>query len=72
MTPLSAAATELRLVVLRAELRAARPAAGVTVADLRAETLGELFAAMDLFDLGWGTRLMLAMYPHADAQRAHG
>ncbi|MGK2899982.1 MAG: hypothetical protein ACSLE9_15080 [Burkholderiaceae bacterium] len=72
MTPLSIAATELRLVVQRAEQRAARLPARADGEDFRTETLADLLDAIDRFDPGWGTRLMLAMYPHADAQRAHG
>lgn len=70
MTPLSEAATELRLVVQRAEDRADRKAPELCHEDLRTETLGDLMDAMDRIDMGLGTRLMLVLYPHTDAQGA--
>lgn len=72
MTPLSIAATELRLVVQRAEQRAARLPQAANRDDFRTETIADILDAIDRFDPGWGTRLMLAMYPATDAQRAHG
>ena len=77
MAPLSAAVTELRLVVGRAEARAVghpgfrineRP---VCAEDLRTETVADLLDAMDRIEPGLGTRLQLVMYPHCDAQRAY-
>lgn len=70
MTPLSHAATELRLAVERAEARADALARGANLEDFRTETLSDLMDAMDRVDMGLGTRLMLVLYPHADAQGA--
>lgn len=82
MTPLSEAVTELRMVVDRAEALAySAPPAGCTpyrintrptsLEDLRTETVASLLDAMDRIDSGLGTRLMLVLYPHCDAQRAY-
>lgn len=77
MTPLSEAATELRLVVDRAEARAvgfpgfrinAKP---LCAQDFRIEIVADLLDAMDRIEPGLGTRLLLVLYPHCDAQRAY-
>lgn len=71
MTPLSEAVIELRLVVSRAE--ASAPPASAShdqFVDFRTATVADLMDAMDRFDTGLGTRLLLAMYPHANSQGA--
>ena len=76
MNPVSESVIELRLVVERAEHRAAgtpafdhsKPLASLE--DLRTETVADLMDAMDRLDTGLGTRLMLALYPQTDAQYA--
>ena len=73
MTPLTEAVTELRLVVAHAE--GSQPAVGAThhqLEDFRADTIGNLVEALDNVDTGLGTRLLLAMYPHANAQGVRG
>jgi hypothetical protein len=82
MKPYTEAAAELRLLVQRTEERlasAAREPARLApdsahhqAEDLRTEAIGELFDTLDRIDCGLGTRLMLAMYPHCDAQAAWG
>lgn len=69
MSPLTEAVAELRLVVAHAE--SSKPAAGAShhqLEDFRADTIGNLVEALDRVDTGLGTRLLLAMYPNANAQ----
>lgn len=72
MIPLSEAVLELRLVVAQAEdLAPGLCASHGHLEDFRTETYAHLMDALDRVDPGLGTRLLLALYPHADAQRAH-
>ena len=71
MSPLPEAVTELRLVVDRAANGIATLRRGQSVEDFRTETIADLLDAMDRIDPYLGTKLMLVIYPHADAQRAN-
>ena len=72
MTPLSEAVLELRLVASKAEQDLAdlgpEPASHA-IEDHRVRVSAELFDALDRADRSLGTRLMLAMYPQANAWR---
>jgi hypothetical protein len=65
---------ELRVAVKRAEARRERLGAASQFGDsedLRTETICEVVEAIDRIDPGLGTRLLMALYPRADAQFAH-
>ncbi len=65
--PVSEAVVELRLVAQQAAASLAALGPEPTPAaleDHRTAVMGDLFDALDRADLGLGTRLMLALYPH--------
>lgn len=75
MQPYTDPVLELRLVVQKAEAKAAalpeQPSHG-QFEDHRTEVIGELLEALDRIDRSLGTRLMLAMYPKSSGLAAYG